>query len=73
LVPTGQLALTLYVAHVVLGMGSLEALGRLEHQSVGFGLTSAGAFCAIAVLFSVWWRGRFTRGPLEAVMRRVTG
>lgn len=72
LVHTGQLALTLYVAHVVLGMGLLEALGRLEDQSLGFALASALIFCGAAVLFSSLWRRRFARGPLEAVMRRLT-
>lgn len=72
LVSTGQLALTLYVAHVVIGMGALESLGRLEQQSVPFMLGSAAVFCSAAVLFAHLWRIRFKRGPLEWLMRRLT-
>jgi uncharacterized membrane protein YeiB len=73
LVVTGQLALTLYVAHVVLGMGLLESAGRLEHQSLAFALASAVLFYAASVGFAVLWRRRFDRGPLEWVMRKLTG
>ncbi len=72
LVPTGQLALTLYVAHVVVGMGVLSAVGRLEGQSVGFGLGSAATFYLSSVAFAYVWRRAFERGPLEALMRRLT-
>jgi uncharacterized membrane protein YeiB len=72
LVATGQLALTLYVAHVVIGMGSLEAFGRLEDQTLGFALGTAAVFCVGGVVFSHLWRGWFKRGPLEAVMRALT-
>lgn len=71
-VATGQLALTLYVAHVVLGMGLLEALGRLENQTLPFAVLAASAFCGAGVIFAFLWRRRFRRGPLEAVMRALT-
>lgn len=73
LVATGQLALTLYVAHVVLGMGALLLLGRLEGQTLPFALGAAGVFTVAAVAFAAWWRGRWDRGPLEILMRRATG
>jgi len=72
LAATGQLALTLYVAHVVVGMGLLEAFGLLEHRTLPFSLAASAAFCAAAVAFAHLWRRRFARGPLEAVMRRAT-
>ncbi len=72
LVATGQLALTLYVAHVIVGMGTLEALGRLENQSLELALGSAGVFCFMAVVFAHLWRKKFRRGPLEALMRMLT-
>ena len=71
-VMTGQLALTLYVAHVVLGMGALEAFGRLEKQPLFFAVSSAIIFYLAGIVFSVVWAKRFRRGPLEWVMRRVT-
>ncbi|MCP4660348.1 MAG: DUF418 domain-containing protein [bacterium] len=73
LVATGQLALTLYVAHVVIGMGLLEALGLLGGRSLAFALTSTAIFCAAAIVCSWLWTRRFRRGPLEWVMRRLTG
>ncbi len=73
LAATGELALTLYVAHVVVGMSALEAAGRLENQTLPFSLACSAVFCLLAVLFAHAWRKRFRRGPLEAVMRRLTG
>ncbi len=71
-VATGQLALTLYVAHVVLGMGTLQWIGRLENQTLAFALLAAALFCLLGVVFAHLWRQRFQRGPLEAIMRALT-
>ena len=73
LVATGQLALTLYFAHVLVGMGILEQIGRLEHQTMGVALTASLVFCAGAVAASWAWRRRFDRGPAEWLMRRIAG
>ena len=72
LVATGQLALTLYIAHVVIGMGVLEAANRLENQPLSFAVMAAAAFCILGVAFATMWTRRFQRGPLEWVMRLVT-
>lgn len=64
--------MTLYVAHVIFGMGFLETIGRLENQSLPFAVTAALVFSAVAVWVATLWRRRFGRGPLEAVMRSVT-
>lgn len=72
LVHTGQLALTLYIAHVVIGMGVLEALGLLGGRSLAFAVGSALAFSACAVLCAHLWRRRFALGPVEWLMRRCT-
>lgn len=71
-VATGQLALTLYVAHVVLGMGVLQAIGRLENQTLPFALLAALVFCIVSVVFAQLWQKRFKRGPIEAIMRTLT-
>ena len=73
LVAAGQLALTIYVAHVLIGMGALSAVGRLENQSLPFAVAASVAFYALAVAFAVLWRKRFDRGPLEWVMRKWSG
>ncbi|MCP4094346.1 MAG: DUF1624 domain-containing protein [Planctomycetes bacterium] len=72
LVATGQLTLTLYVAHVVIGMGILESAGRLENQSLPFAFLAAATFCTISMVLSFLYRKRFQHGPLEAMMRFLT-
>ena len=72
LVATGQLALTLYVAHVVIGMGLLEAMGRLNHQGIALAVFSALCFFTASMAFAVLWRRYFNRGPLEWAMRMMT-
>ncbi len=73
LVSTGQLALTIYLAHVFVGMGVLDAFGRLENQSLEWAATTSLAFSAAVVPCCWAWRRRHARGPLEWVMRRVAG
>ena len=67
-IATGQLALTLYVAHLVIGKELLKALGLFW-----FPIESAVIFCICAVIFSHFWRKGFERGPIEWALRRVTG
>ncbi|TGW17329.1 DUF1624 domain-containing protein [Stenotrophomonas maltophilia] len=74
LTAAGRMTLTLYVGHILLGMGTLEWLGLLD------GSASLPAVLLWALLFlmlatgAAWlWSWRFARGPLEAVMRRIAG
>lgn len=73
LVSTGQMALTWYFAHIVVGLGSLIALGFAGTESLpvaaGYGLM----FFGTAVLLSWAWKAVFRHGPLEWLMRRVAG
>ncbi len=73
LISTGQLALSLYIAHVIIGMGLLFVLGCLEDQSLVFSLTYSLVFIGIAILFSTFWQKRYERGPIEFLMRKLTG
>jgi len=72
-VSTGQLALTIYLAHVLIGMVVLDTFDRLEDQTLGWAVLTSLTFSSVAVVLSWAWRRRFSRGPLEAVMRRVAG
>lgn len=72
-IATGQLALTLYVVHLAIGMGLSKVLEGLENNAYPFAIGSAIIFCICAVIFSYFWRKRFERGPLEWAMRRITG
>ena len=72
LVAAGRLALTIYVAHVLLGLGVLDAIGRIEGQTLPFAVAASVVFYAVAVASAFLWTRRFQRGPLEWVMRRLT-
>lgn len=72
LTDVGQLSLTIYVAHVVIGMGVLEALGLLTQQPLAVAVSSALAFCAVTVLFARVWKARFSQGPLEWLMKKAS-
>lgn len=72
----GRQTLTLYFAHIVIGMGVLEALGLLADQHNRFmdartALGSALMFSVLALLYAVVWSRFFRRGPVEALMRRL--
>jgi uncharacterized protein len=69
---TGQLTLTLYMAHVIIGMGTLEAIGLLYNQSIGFSLFAALVFSTASIIFSVLWLNRFKAGPLEVIFKKIS-
>lgn len=71
---TGRLALTFYVAHVVLGMGIVEAInpGKMGTYPIEFSVLYALGFSLLCVLFAVVWNTYYKSGPLEWVMRKVT-
>lgn len=73
LVNTGQLALSIYLGHVLLGMTILETLDYLEGpQSLAKTVIAASIFFLSAIVFSHAWRSYFAHGPLEWVLRRLT-
>ncbi len=67
---TGQLALTFYVAHVIVGMGIVEWLGMkpLGTYSLIFSVIYAIIFSVCCILFSLIWLHYKSIGPLEWVM-----
>jgi uncharacterized protein len=71
---TGQLALTFYVAHVIIGMGIIEAINpaKMGNYSVEFSVVYALVFSSLCILFAVIWRKYKTSGPLEWIMRKLT-
>jgi uncharacterized membrane protein YeiB len=72
---TGQLALSNYFAHVVVGMLMIWVVfGELEKAfSIEFVVAYATIFSIITVVFSHYWRSKYKRGPLEFLMRKITG
>ncbi|MGK0302233.1 MAG: putative membrane protein YeiB [Planctomycetota bacterium] len=73
LVVAGQMALTLYVGHVVIGFYVLKWIGRLSGENLTFIAFYVVVAWLAAVAFANWWRAHWRRGPLEAVMRWLTG
>ncbi|WP_372571314.1 DUF418 domain-containing protein [Ruegeria jejuensis] len=69
----GRQALTLYVAHILIGMGALDAFDLLDGSlSAPQIVAIALGFCALCSIYAVIWQKIFPRGPLEGLMRRVT-
>ena len=70
---TGQLALTFYVAHVVLGMGVIEALSssKMGTYSIEFSVGYALIFSLLCILFANLWLKFKHYGPLEWIMKMI--
>jgi uncharacterized protein len=73
LAATGQMALTWYFAHIVLGLGAVVALGLETSQPLPVAAGWGVGFFAVAVLASWLWQMAFRHGPLEWVMRKIAG
>jgi uncharacterized membrane protein YeiB len=73
LIATGQLAFTWYVGHILIGLGTVIALGLTEDRPLALGVAAGAAFFTVVAAISLLWRRRFRHGPLEWVMRRVAG
>jgi uncharacterized membrane protein YeiB len=69
----GRLALTLYLTHILLGLGILDALGLLQQASLPLAVGSACAYLILFGIFSVWHRRYFQHGPVEWCLRKVAG
>jgi len=65
LVATGQLALSVYVGHLLL-LDSYEEL--LRYEALPAAATSVGMFMLLAATTCVLWRAALPRGPLEATL-----
>jgi uncharacterized membrane protein YeiB len=70
---TGQLALTFYVAHVIIGMGIIEAINpaKIGTYPVEFSVAYALVFSLFCVIFAVVWLKNKKSGPLEWIMRKL--
>jgi len=71
---TGQLALTFYVAHVIIGMGIMEAIypNQMGKLSLEFSFVYALIFSVLCIIFAIIWTRYKKSGPLEWIMRKVT-
>lgn len=71
---TGQLALTFYVAHVIIGMGIVEAVNptKMGQYSIDFSFIYALIFSVFCMVFAAIWTKFKNIGPLESIMRKLT-
>ena len=65
LVATGQMALSVYVGHLLF---LSAAAGLVRSEAVSGAFFTVGVFMLVVVLSCVLWRTVFQRGPLEAVL-----
>ncbi len=72
---TGQLALTFYVAHVIVGMGIIEMINpdKIGNYSIEFSVIYALGFSLLTMLFTVVWLKYKKKGPLEWIMHKLIG
>lgn len=66
LIAAGQLALTIYVGHLLI---LHRYTNLLRQETVEAAIVSVGTFMTLAVIASTIWRMRFSRGPLETLFR----
>lgn len=69
----GRQTLTLYIAHIYLGMGIMDMLGMLGKTSVSTSIISSILFVFIMAIFCNIWANKFKLGALETMMRKITG
>jgi len=67
----GQMALTLYLGHVFIGVTGIEWFLPREKESVFWLYGIVVAFFIASVIFATIWRRYHTRGPVEWAMRRL--
>ncbi|QYJ68398.1 DUF418 domain-containing protein [Flavobacterium litorale] len=73
LAKTGQLAFTHYILHVVVGILSAYLIFGENNLSTLATFLYALSFCFALVVFSVFWRRKFTKDPVSIFMRSITG
>lgn len=71
---TGQLALTFYVAHVVIGIGIIAVFTseKMGEYSITFSFIYALLFSISCIVFAYVWSKNKKQGPLEWVIRKIT-
>ena len=72
LATTGQMAFTLYLAHTIAVLVPLQH-GAFAGASIEVAFVYGLTFFAAAIALSVWWRRRWPHGPLEGLIRQITG
>jgi uncharacterized membrane protein YeiB len=69
-VSVGQITLTLYIIHILVGCFLLQMVEELEREIFLLPLWGTVLFFIVALVLSHYWLKRFQKGPLEWLMRR---
>jgi uncharacterized membrane protein YeiB len=71
--PAGTQTLTLYILHIIVGLGFIDALGFTGGQNSSQAFVAAITFCILGTIFAFTWSKCFRRGIFESLMRKLTG
>ena len=71
--PAGTQTLTLYILHIIVGLGFINALGLTGSQTSSQAFVAAIIFCILGTIFAFSWSKWFGRGIFESLMRKLTG
>ena len=71
--PAGTQTLTLYVLHIIVGLGFIDAIGFTDTQTSSQAFVAAIIFCILGTIFAFTWSKWFRRGIFESLMRKLTG
>jgi len=71
LAKTGQLSLSIYIAHVIIGMGLIEYFSLFDSSSIEVSLFCSFSFCISSIAFSNIWLKYFKLGPFEILFKKI--
>ena len=71
--PAGSQKLTLYILHIIVGLGFIETLGMTGSQTSSQAFFAAVIFCFLGTIYAFFWSRWFRRGVFESLMRKLTG
>lgn len=70
--PAGTQTLTLYILHIIIGIGCIDILGLTNNQTSLNAFIAALIFCIVGTIFAFSWSKWFGRGIFEILMRKLT-
>ena len=71
--PAGTQTLTLYILHIIVGLGLVEELGLTGSSTPIQAFFAAIIFCILGTIYAFYWSRWFKRGMFESLMRKLTG
>ena len=71
--PAGTQTLTLYILHIFVILGFIDALGFTGSLTSSQAFVAATVFCIFGTIFAFTWSKWFRRGIFESLMRKLTG